>query len=68
MKKIKQGIRRVSIGTLGNTNNGKPIITEEDLDYIAQHTSVSREDVSSRFDAFINITQMGKSTEKIFDL
>ena len=28
MKKIKQGIRRVSIGTLGNTSNGKPIITE----------------------------------------
>jgi len=66
MKKIKQGIRRVSIGTLGNTNNGKPIITEEDLDYIAQHTSVSREDVSSRFDAFIKHHPDGKINRKEF--
>jgi len=66
MKKIKQGIRRVSIGTLGNTSNGKPIITEEDLDYIAQHTSVSREDVSSRFDAFIKHHPDGKINRKEF--
>jgi len=66
MKKIKQGIRRVSIGTLGTPNNGKPIITEEDLDYIAQHTSVSREDVSSRFDAFIKHHPDGKINRKEF--
>ena len=97
MKKIKQGIRRCSIGAIGSSTSGKPVITEgnngikcieyksleknfiswiitkifiyknaEDLDYIAEHTSISREDVSMRFDAFIKHHPDGKINRKDF--
>jgi len=66
MKKIKQGLRRCSIGAMGNSGSGKPVITDEDLDYIAEHTSVSREDVSMRFDAFIKHHPDGKINRKDF--
>ena len=38
----------------------------EDLDYIAKHTSVSREDVAMRFDAFIKHHPDGKISRKDF--
>ena len=43
-----------------------PLHFIEALDYIAQHTSVSREDVSSRFDAFIKHHPDGKINRKEF--
>lgn len=42
------------------------LVILEDLDYIAQHTSVSREDVSMRFDAFIKHHPDGKINRKDF--
>jgi hypothetical protein len=33
--------------------NGKPVLTEEDLEFIATHTAISREEVDQQYDHFL---------------
>ena len=46
--------------------NGKPCLSEEDLDFIARNTAVSREDVDRQYENFLTKHPDGKITKKEF--
>ena len=46
--------------------NGKPVLNAEDLDYIANHTAVSREEVEQSHKNFLEAHPDGKITKSDF--
>ena len=46
--------------------NGKQVLTDDDLNYIASHTAVSREEVDERYSNFLARHPDGKITKKEF--
>ena len=46
--------------------NGKQVLTEDDLNYIASHTAVSREEVDARYAQFLARHPDGKITKREF--
>lgn len=48
--------------------NGKPVLREEDLDFIANHTAISREQVDQHYDNFLQKHPDGKIHKKEFKM
>ena len=46
--------------------NGKPVLSKEDLDFIANHTAVSRDEVDRKYENFLAKHPDGKITKKEF--
>jgi len=46
--------------------NGKPALTEEDLDFIANHTAISRDEVDRQYENFLEKHPDGKIRKKVF--
>ena len=46
--------------------NGKPVLSEEDLDFIANHTAVSRDEVDKNYQNFLSEHPNGKITRREF--
>lgn len=46
--------------------NGKPVLTEEDLEFIAQHTAITREEVDQQYENFLRKHPDGKIRKKDF--
>ncbi len=59
-------IQAFSLFTKMGCVNGKPALTEEDLDFIANHTAVSREEVDRQYEHFLVKHPDGKITKKEF--
>ena len=47
MNAVKEGIQKLSLKKKKSSDNGSnPRLSEDDLDFIAEHTSINKEDVS----------------------
>lgn len=46
--------------------NGKPVLTDEDLDFIAQNTAVTRDEVDKQYEHFLSRHPDGKITKRDF--
>ena len=49
MNAVKEGIQKLSLKkkkSSGNDKGPSPRLSEDDLDFIAEHTSINKEDVS----------------------
>ena len=46
--------------------NGKPVLSDADLDFIATHTAVSREQVDRQYENFLARHPDGKITKRDF--
>ena len=46
--------------------NGKPVLSDEDLDFIANHTAVSRDEVDIQYQNFLSEHPNGKITRREF--
>ena len=46
--------------------NGKPVLSDEDLDFIANHTAVSRDEVDKNYQNFLSEHPNGKITRREF--
>ena len=46
--------------------NGKPVLSDEDLDFIANHTAVSRDQVDEQYENFLGKHPNGKITKNDF--
>ena len=68
MRDIFNSIKKKSIRNLRKMGsaNRKPGLATEDLDYIANHTAVSREEVKLQYENFLETHQDGKITKSDF--
>lgn len=48
--------------------NGKPVLTDEDLEFIANHTAITREEVDRQYENFLEKHPDGKIRKKDFQL
>jgi len=48
--------------------NGKPVLSDEDLDFIANHTAISRDQVDKHYENFLEKHPDGKIRKKDFQL
>ena len=54
---------RTLLVTIMGCVNGKPVLSEEDLDFIANHTAVSRDEVDIQYQNFLSEHPNGKITQ-----
>ena len=57
---------RTLLVTIMGCVNGKPVLSEEDLDFIANHTAVSRDEVDKNYQNFLSEHPNGKITRREF--
>ena len=46
--------------------NGKPVLSDNDLDFIANHTAVTRDEVDRQYENFLTEHPNGRITKKDF--
>ena len=46
--------------------NGRPVLSQEDLDFIANHTAITRDEVEQQYDNFLTRHPDGKITKRDF--
>lgn len=57
---------RTLLVTIMGCVNGKPVLSDEDLDFIANHTAVSRDEVDKNYQNFLSEHPNGKITRREF--
>ena len=46
--------------------NGRPVLSQEDLDFIANHTAITRDEVDQQYENFLTRHPDGKITKRDF--